>query len=142
MIYAQLSVFKNYAAFVTADNEESFRDEFRKVVESSLFQYENCFGAVGMERKERIKKEMVALAPVPLGELPGLSYDLRLDRNGIEGIISVEKVFTSKADVESYYQEYIDELNQDISEDDEKWAVFDGGFFPSKQGFEIDELFK
>jgi hypothetical protein len=51
-------------------------------------------------------------------------------------------VFTSKEEVERYYQEYVDELNEDIVEDDAKWAIFDGGFFPSEQGFEIDELFK
>lgn len=142
MIYAQLSIFQNYTAFVTADNEEFFRDEFRNVVESALDQYENCFGDIGIEGKERIKKEMIAFAPVPVDELHGHSYDLRFDGNGCRGIITVEKVFTNKEEVERYYQEYVDELNEDIVDEDEKWAIFDGGFFPSEQGFEIDELFK
>lgn len=142
MIYACLSVFSRYAAFVTAENEETFLDEFRKVALDALGQYEYYFCAIGQERKELIKKELAALAPVPIHELLSLSYDLRVDGQGLCGIISVTQVYTRKEDVESYYQEFVDELNQDISEDDEKWAVFDGGFFPSGQGYEIDELFK
>lgn len=143
MIYACLSVFSRYAAFVTAKNEETFLDEFRKVALDALGQYEYYFCAIGQERKELIKKELAALVPVPVGELLNLTYDLRVDGDGLAGIISVSQVFTSKEDVQRYYQEYVDELNQNISEDDEKWAVFGGGgFFPSEQGYDIDELFK
>ncbi len=142
MIYACLSVFSRYAAFVTAENEETFLDEFRKVALDALRQYEYYFCAIGQERKELIKKELAALAPLPIHELLSLTYDLRVDGDGLSGIISVSQVFTGKADVERYYQEYVDELNQDIINDEEKWAVFDGGFFPSEQGYDIDELFK
>lgn len=142
MIYARLSVFTRYTAFVTADNEETFLDEFRKVVLSALGQYEDCFFRIDQERKDLIKKELAALAPVPLGELLSLSYDLRIDGDGMTGVISVEEVFTRKEDVERQYQQWVDDVNSDIVEEEEKWAVFDGGFFPSEQGFEIDELFK
>ena len=142
MIYACLSVFSSYAAFVTAENEETFLDEFRKVALDALGQYEYYFCAIGHERKELINRELAALVPVPIHELLSLSYDLRVDGDGLSGIISVSQVFTSKEDVERYYQEYVDELNQDIINDEEKWAVFDGGFFPSEQGYDIDELFK
>ncbi len=142
MVYARLSVFTRYVAFVTADNEETFLDEFRNVVLSALGQYEDCFFAIDQERKDLIKKELAALSPVPLGELLSLSYDLRIDGDGMMGVISVEEVFTRKEDVERQYQQWVDDVNSDITEDDEKWAVFDGGFFPSEQGFEIDELFK
>jgi hypothetical protein len=142
MIYARLSVFSMYTAFVTAESEETFLDEFRDVVLSALEQYEDYFCTIGKERKELIKKELAALTPIPLDELVGLSYDLRIDGDGCKGIISVEEVFKRKEDVESQYQQWVDDLNKDIVEDDEKWAVFDGGFFPSEQGFEIDELFK
>jgi hypothetical protein len=131
-----------YTAFVTADNEETFLDEFKKVVLSALGQYEDCFFMIDQERKDLIKKELAALAPVPLGELLSLSYDLRIDGDGFAGIISVEEVFTRKEDVERQYQQWVDDVNKDIVEEDEKWAVFGGGFFPSGQGFEIDELFK
>jgi len=142
MIYARLSVFSVYTAFVTAENEETFMDEFRKVVLSALGQYEDCFFTVDQERKDLIKKELAALAPVPLCELLSLTYDLRVDGDGLTGIISVEEVFTRKEDVERQYQQWVDDVNKDIVEEDEKLAVFGGGFFPSGQGFEIDELFK
>jgi len=142
MIYARLLVFSRYTAFVTADNEETFLDEFRNVVESALEQYEDYFCTIGQERKDLIRKELAALALVPLDELVGLSYDLRIDGDGCAGIISVEEAFTRKEDVERQYQQWVDDVNKDIVEEDEKWAVFDGGFFPSEQGFEIDELFK
>ena len=142
MIYARLSVYKMYVAFITADNEETFLDEFRKVVLSALEQYEDCFFTLDQERKALIKKELAALAPVPLGELLSLSYDLRIDGDGMMGVISVEEVFTRKEDVERQYQQWVDDVNKDFEDEDEKWAVFDGGFFTSKQGFEIDELFK
>jgi hypothetical protein len=131
-----------YVAFITADNEETFLDEFRKVVLSALEQYEDCFFTLDQERKALIKKELAALAPVPLGELLSLSYDLRIDGDGMMGVISVEEVFTRKEDVERQYQQWVDDVNKDFEDEDEKWAVFDGGFFTSKQGFEIDELFK
>ena len=142
MIYACLSVFTMYSALVTAENEETFLDEFRKVALDALAQYEIYFGDIEQERKERIERELAALVPVPVGELLDLSYDLRVDGQGLCGIISVTQVYTRKEDVESYYQEFVDELNQDVSAEDEKWAVFDGGFFWSKQGYDIDELFK
>jgi hypothetical protein len=142
MLYAHLSVFNSYAAFITAENEETFLDEFRNVVLSSLSQYEDFFCAVGKERKDRIQKELAALTPVPFGELKSLSYDLGIDGNGYSGIISVIQVFTDKEEVDRIYRPFIDDLNKDIEVEDEKWAVFDGGFFPSEQGFEIDELFK
>ena len=142
MIYARLSVFTRYVAFVTADNEETFLDEFRNVVLSALGQYEDCFFTIDQERKALIKKELAALAPVPLGELMSLSYDLRIDGDGMMGVISVEEVFTRKENVERQYQQWVDDVNKDFEDEDEKWAVFDGGFFTSNQGFEIDELFK
>jgi len=142
MIYARLSVFSMYAAFVTADNEETFLDEFRNVVLSALGQCEDYFCTIGKKRKDLIKKELAALAPVPLDELHSLSYDLKIDGDGYSGIVAVEEVFTRKEDVERLYQQWVDDVNKDIVEEDEKWAVFDGGFFTSKQGFEIDELFK
>lgn len=142
MIYARLSVFRMYAAFVTADNEETFLDEFRNVVLSALEQYEDCFFAIDQGRKDLIKQELAALAPLPLGELLSLSYDLKIDGDGLTGVISIEEVFTRKEDVERQYQQWVDDVNKDFTEDEEKWAVFGGGFFPSGQGFEIDELFK
>lgn len=142
MLYAHLSVFTIYSAFITAENEDTFLEEFKNVVLSALNQYENCFGAVGKESKDRIRKDLVALTPVPFGGLQSLSYDLGVDGNGYSGIISVIKVFTDKEEVERIYRPFIDDLNKDIEDEDGKWAVFDGGFFPSRQGFEIDELFK
>ena len=141
MIYARLSVFRIYSAFITAENEKTFLDEFRNVVLSALGQYEDCFSMIDQERKDLINQELAALGPVPLGELLSLSYDLRIDGDGMTGIISVEEVFTRKEDVERQYQQWVDDVNKDCA-DDEKWAVFGCGFFPSEQGFEIDELFK
>ena len=142
MIYARLFVFGMYAAFVTAENEETLLDEFRNVVLSALEQYEDYFGSIGQERTDCIKKELAALVPVPLNELCGLSYDLKIDGDGCSGIVAVKEVFTNKEEVQSRYQPWVDDINKDFEDEDEKWAVFDGGFFPSGQGFEIDELFK
>lgn len=142
MIYARLSVFSMYTAFVTAVNEETFLDEFRNVVLSALGQYEDYFCTIGKERKDIIEKELAALSPVPIGELLSLSYDLKIDGDGCSGIVAVEEVFTRKEDVERQYQQWVDDVNKDIVEEEEKWAVFGGGFFPDGQGFEIDELFK
>jgi len=142
MIYARLSVFSMYTAFVTAENEKTFLDEFRAVVLDSLGQYEAYYGAIDQERKECIKKELAALIPAPLNELCKLSYDLKTDGGGCKGVIAVEEVFTNKEEVQSRYQPWVDDINKDFEDEDEKWAVFDGGFFTSKQGFEIDELFK
>jgi hypothetical protein len=141
MIYARLSVFSMYAAFVTAENEKNFLDEFRNVVLDALGQYEAYYGAIGQERTDCIKKELAALVPVPLSELCSLSFDLKTDGGGCRVVIAVEEVFTNKEEVQSRFKPWVDEVNEDCAED-EKWAVFDGGFFPSTQGFEIDELFK
>jgi quinol monooxygenase YgiN len=130
-----------YTAFVTADNEETFLDEFRNVVLFALEQYEDNFCTIGQERKDCIKEELAALVPVPLNELCKLSYDLKTDGGGCKGVIAVEEVFTNREEVQSRFQPWVDKVNEDCAED-EKWAVFDGGFFPSTQGFEIDELFK
>jgi len=142
MIYARLSVFGMYAAFVTSENEKTFLDEFRNVVLSALGQYVDCFFAIDQARKDLIKKELASLAPVPLGELLSLSYDLKIGGEDCSGVIAVEEVFTRKEDVERQYQPWVDDVNKDFEDEDAKWAVFDGGVFTSKQGFEIDELFK
>jgi hypothetical protein len=56
--------------------------------------------------------------------------------------VVIDEVSTDKDAVERQYRPIVDELNQDIKQEDEKWRVFGGGFFPAKQGFEIDDLFK
>ena len=142
MIYATLSVFGTFSAYVTAESEEAFKIVFRDVVYASLRQYEDEFGEVAGSIKSQIKKDMDALIVSAFPKFEGFSYDMRIDGNGYKGIICVDKVFTSKEDAESCYREVVADLNIDLDASDENWAVFGGGFFPAEQGYEIDELFK
>ena len=142
MIYASLSVFGMFGAYVTAESERTFKRVFRDVVYDSLRQYADEFGQVAESFKERIKTDMDAFILEPITEIEGLFYDLRVDGNGYKGIISVDEIFTSKKEAELRYREVIEDLNKDLDASDEPWAVFGGGFFPAEEGFEIDELFK
>ncbi len=142
MFYVLLTVFREYSAYVTADDATSFRDVFREVVTDCVQQYQNEYGPLDPKLTDRITRDMELLDPIPVAELKGFSHDLKIDTNDCAGIISVEDVFLDKGAVISRYKPYIDELNQDIASENEKWAVFDGGFFPEHQGYEIDYLFK
>lgn len=142
MIYAQLTVFSMFSAYITANDEVGFRDMFREVVGDCVNQYEHEFGEIESKWTNRIKTDMAELQPILVNVLEGFSYDLRIDGNGHVGKVTVDEVFLSRDSVEVSFQEIIDDLNQDIVEVGEKWAVFESGFFPLNQGYEIDELFK
>ena len=141
MIYASLSVFDMFGAYVTAGSEEALKVVFRDVVYASLRQYEDEFGEVPESFKSQIKKDMDALLVTSIPMVEGFSYDMRIDGNGYQGIISEEEVFAKQEDAEARYREIVDDLNRDIETDDEKWAVFGGGLFLAEQVYEIDELF-
>ena len=141
MIYAHLSVFGMYAAFITAENEASLLRLFKSVVHASLSQYEDTFGEVGSDRREIIHSDMTALQLESGASLDQLSYDLRIDGDGYKGVLEMIEIFHSEASVLERFQPIVDDLNSEIDNEDEKWAVF-GGFFPTSPGYEIDELFK
>jgi hypothetical protein len=85
MIYARLTVFSKFSAYVTADDEEGFRDELRKVIEECLRQYETEYGQIAVDRKNRIGRDMDALKAIPLTEMQDFSYDLRIDGTDFVG---------------------------------------------------------
>jgi hypothetical protein len=43
---------------------------------------------------------------------------------------------------DAVFQQIVDDLNIDLTDPEERWAVFGGGFFPAQNGYEIDDLFK
>ena len=57
------------------------------------------------------------------------------------GKIEVAEVFFTKEEVFKRFQSWVDECNEDVENEEELWAVFDGGFFQSTQGYEVDDLF-
>jgi len=142
MIYAQLSVFQMYSAYVTAEDERGFRDVFRNVVEACVQQYEAEFGEIGSKRKDRIRTDMSNFEPLPVSVLEGFVYDLRVDGNSYCGTLTVDQVFLSRDAVHEQFDEIVEDLNQGLADEDSRWTVFGGGFFPTEQGYEIDELFK
>ena len=142
MIYATLNVYQGYMAFVTADDEAGFRDVFRDLVLDCLQQAERWVGRAEKHLRERIMNDMAVLQPISRDQWAGFAYDLRFDVQGRKGIIEVTEVFLAKENVIERFQPWVDECNEGIDNDEEKWAVFDGGFFHSTQGYEIDELFK
>lgn len=142
MFFVLLSVFREYSAYVTADDAAGFRDVFRAVVADCVQQYQDTYGPLDPKWTNSIKRDMESLVPIPVAELKGFSYDLKIDAQDGTGIITVEDVFLDKESAISRFQPYIDEMNQDIEADDEKWAVFGNGFFPAQQGYDLDYLFK
>lgn len=142
MIYVLLSVFREYSAYVTANDETGFRDVFREVVADCVEQYQDECGPLDPKWTDRITHDMESLDPIPVAKLNEFSYDLKIDVGNCTGIIYVQEVFFEKQEVISRYQPYVDELNQEIDYADEKMTVFDSGFFPSQQGYVLDYLFK
>lgn len=142
MIYVLLSVFREYSAYVTADNATGFRDVFRAVVADCVEQYQDECGPLDSKWTDRITHDMESLEPVPVAKLKEFSYDLKIDVGNCTGIIYVQEVFLDKEEVISRYQPWVDELNQELDYAEEKLTVFDSGFFPSQQGYALDDLFK
>lgn len=143
MIYAILHVFQRYMAFVTADDETGFRDVFRNVVRECLCQVEERAGRLDSGMRARVETEIDALQPVPCDKLPGFTYDLGFEADGLAGKLAVDEVFFSEKDVIRRVQPWVDACNEELGleSEEERYAVFDGGFFSSTQGYEMDELF-
>ena len=143
MIYAQLTVFGWFFAYITAENKEEFIKQFQNVANDCIKQYEDIFLVdIGAERKQKITADMLSLARTPPDSLTDLSYDLKIDGNGHKGIVEVTAIFTSREEVLTEFQKIVDDLNTDIEDPEERWAVFGGGFFPEENGYEIEDLFK
>ena len=142
MIYATLSVFQMYSAFITADSKENLIKYFAEVVVDAVEQYENFFHcSIGTKKKMKIHEDMKSLIMNVPDDLESVFYDMTIDGDHLRGCIEINEVYTTKKAVLDKYQVHVDELNEGIEEPDEQWSVF-GGFFPEKPGYEIDELFK
>ena len=142
MIYAQLSIFQIYSAFITASTENEFIKLFTDVIKDAVKQYEDFYCCSIGDKKDKIYDDMNLLIEKHPSNIETLLYDLTIDGNGWKGIVQVSKVYYNSKDVINEYQDWIDELNKDYENPEEQWAVFGCGFFPENPGYEIDYLFK
>ncbi len=143
MIYGYLHVFQMYSAKITARSKSEFVKLFCDIVKDAVEQYESFFAcSLEPERKHRINNDMENLTSKDVDNIDELVYDMTIDGSGYKGIIEVAEIYHNKQDVIGKYQSWVDELNKDIDEPDEQWAVFGDGFFPEDPGYEIDCLFK
>lgn len=143
MIYGSLNVFQIYSALITARSTSEFAKLFCDVVKDAVEQYELFFAlSLEPERKQRIHNELENLLSKDIESIDSLFYDMTIDGFGYHGIVEVAEVFYNKQDVIEKYQSWADELNEDVDEPEEQWAVFGGGFFPENPGYDIDDLFK
>lgn len=143
MIYAQLNVFSGYCAYITAKDHDDFVDCFCSIVEDCLWQFCYTFGKIHPDRKIAIASDLDALRNSAPQDLNELFYDLRMDGAGYRGTVEVDEIYRTRQEAIDKFQDVVDELNLELTEDeDERWAVFGGGFFPEEPGFDIDILFK
>ncbi len=146
MIYAQIAICAFDLAFVTADTPGIFLKIFREIVTESVGQYENVFRVdIGEAQREVIRKALDRLQKLPPDSLEDVAVDLRLDTADFgPGMVKVEAIYRTREEVLDAYQDYVNELNaeSDFESEDEKWAVFGGGFFPEENGYEMGDLFK
>ena len=144
MYWAEILLFQQYAAYLTASSKDEFLKLFAEIVENAITQYEHNFGiSIGQKKKDEIRLNLLSLQKSPPGLLDNLSFDINMDADGMPGIISVNRIFRSKEEIYKTFQPWVDDLNEGSDfKEDEKWKVFGGGFFPEFPGYEIDELFK
>lgn len=144
MYWVVLSVFQPHSACLTARSKDEVLMLFAQVVKEAISQYEVYFGCVIAQcKKDEIRADLQRLQESSPDVLEDLSYDMRIDGNGLAGVVCVTLVFTEKAAVYDAFQPWVDELNAESNlSDDEKFRVFGGGFFPEEPGYELDELFK
>ncbi len=142
MIYGVVNVFQGYAACVTADDEQDFLRLFCEIVLESVYQYESYSGSrLEQELKEPILINLEKFRQQKKSDLESLFFDLNFDVDGYKGTLGISYIFHNKQDVLDHFQPLADEVNEGC-DDDEKWEVFNGGFFENSSGYIMDELFK
>ncbi|MFA7172295.1 MAG: hypothetical protein WC340_02565 [Kiritimatiellia bacterium] len=85
MIYAQLSLYVWYYAFVTAESHACFLKVFGEIINDCIRQYENHFLTdIGAERRAAITEEFERIKENPPASFENMVSDLKLDENGYE----------------------------------------------------------